>query len=213
VTLQAEPAPITPYSGTLWAGTRVGILGGSFNPAHEGHLYISRLALAALALDWVWWLVSPQNPLKQGTDMAPLAVRLERAAAVADHPRIVPTGVEAALGTRYTADTLAALVDRFPRTRFVWLMGADNLRQLPRWDRWTRIFHTVPIAVFDRPPYSSRVLGGLAARRFADRRSTGPRAGKTLAEATPPAWVYLHNRPHPASATEWRRRHGGPPGR
>jgi len=213
VTRQADPAPITPYSGTLWAGTRVGILGGSFNPAHEGHRYISRLALAALGLDWVWWLVSPQNPLKRGSDMATLAVRLDGAATAAAHPRIVATGLEAALGTRYTADTLTVLTARFPRTRFVWLMGADNLRQLPQWDRWTRIFHTVPIAVFDRPPYSFRVLGGLAARRFAARRMTGPRAGQALPEATLPAWVYFHNRPHPASATEWRRRHGGPPGR
>src|SRR3546814_8038582 len=100
-----------------------------------------------LDLDQVWWLVSPQNPLKPVQGMAPLDARMAAARRVADHPAIAVTDIESALGTRYTADTVAALSRRFPRTRFVWLMGAENLIQVPRWDRWTRIFRTVPVAI------------------------------------------------------------------
>lgn len=142
-----------PLGYGLWAGLRVGLLGGSFNPAHDGHRYISRLALKLLGLDEVWWLVSPQNPLKPAAGMASLGDRLARAQAVADHPRIRVTDLERLLGTRYTADTLAALHRCFPRTRFVWLMGADNLLQVPRWQRWTEIFETTPVAL--RRPHVS----------------------------------------------------------
>jgi nicotinate-nucleotide adenylyltransferase len=184
---------------------RVGLLGGSFNPAHAGHRHISVSALRRLALDEVWWLVSPQNPLKPVKGMAPLAKRLAGGRKAARHPRIRVTAIEAALGTRYTADTLDALVGRFPYTRFVWLMGADNLVQLPRWHRWRSIFETVPIAVFDRSPYSFRALAGKAARRFAHRRLP-ERQASVLAESQPPAWVFLHTRLHPASATVIRSR-------
>lgn len=203
--------PVGPSQGRLYAGCTVGLLGGSFNPAHAGHRHISTQAIARLGLDWVWWLVSPQNPLKAGDEMAPLDTRLQIAREVADHPRIAPTAIERDLGTRYTADTLEALTARFPATRFVWLMGADNLAQIPRWRGWTRIFHTVPVAVFDRPTYSFSVLGGRAALRFAAGRLTGPRAARRLAQTAPPAWVFLHVPRHPASATAWRRHHGGPP--
>lgn len=184
---------------------RVGLLGGSFNPAHDGHRHISLEALKLLRLDAVWWLVSPQNPLKPSEGMAGLADRVEGARRVARHPRIVVTDIERQLGTRYTADTLTALSGRFPRTRFVWLMGADNLLQLPRWDRWTVIFHTVPVAIFDRPSYSLRALGGEASQRFARRRVTADRIGR-LADMAPPAWAFLHTRLHPASATALRGR-------
>lgn len=184
---------------------RVGLFGGSFNPAHDGHRHVSVTALRRLALDEVWWLVSPQNPLKPARGMAPLAARLAGARAVARHPRIRVTAIEAALGTRYTADTLDALARRFPNLRFVWLMGADNLAQMPRWQRWRRIFDTVPIAVFDRSPYSYKALAGTAARRFAHRRLPERQAG-VLAETQPPAWVFLHTRLHPASATVIRSR-------
>ncbi|MBO0712928.1 MAG: nicotinate-nicotinamide nucleotide adenylyltransferase, partial [Acetobacteraceae bacterium] len=118
---------------------RIGLLGGSFNPAHGGHLHVSLLALRHLALDEIWWLVSPQNPLKPADGMAPFANRLEQARRVAaEHPRIRVTDLENRLGaSRYTADTLQALRRRFPRLRFVWLMGGDNLVQIPRWQRWT----------------------------------------------------------------------------
>lgn len=187
---------------------RVGLLGGSFNPAHDGHRHVSLAALRRLGLDQVWWLVSPQNPLKPAAGMAPQDVRIARAARVARHPRIRVSGIETTLGTRYTADTLAALRRMFPNIRFVWLMGADNLLQIPRWDRWRRIFLATPIAIFDRHPYSFRALGGRAAKRYADRRIPERQAG-VLAEMQPPAWVFLHTRLHPASATVIRAREAG----
>lgn len=185
---------------------RIGLLGGSFNPAHAGHRHISLEALRRLGLDEVWWLVSPQNPLKPVAGMAPLAQRLAGAARVARHPRIRATGIEAVLGTRYTADTLERLVRRFPNSRFVWLMGADNLAQIPRWERWPSIFSTIPIAIFDRSPYSFKALAGKPARRFA-RRRLPERQASVLADMQPPAWVFLHTRLHPASATVIRARH------
>lgn len=197
--------PLNPRSG--FAPRRVGILGGSFNPAHGGHRQISLAALERLRLDEVWWMVSPQNPLKARAGMAPLGRRLAMAQAVARHPRIRVTDIETALGTRYTADTLAQLVRAFPRTRFVWLMGADNLSQIGRWDRWQQIFHGVAIAVFNRPTYCFRALAGMAARRFARRRLAASAAGQ-LAGKTPPAWVFLFTRLNPISASAIRARRG-----
>ncbi len=185
---------------------RIGLLGGSFNPAHGGHLHISLLALRRLDLDEVWWLVSPQNPLKPVKGMAPFAKRLAGAVARAQgHPRIVVSAVEASLGTLYTADTVAALERRFPRTRFVWLMGADNLAQLPRWKRWVELMERVPVAVFDRPQTSLRALAGKAAQRFAHARIPGD-AARDLPEMDPPAWTFFHTRLDPRSATEIRKR-------
>nr|WP_211114434.1 nicotinate-nucleotide adenylyltransferase [Azospirillum rugosum] len=183
---------------------RIGLLGGSFNPAHAGHRHISLHALKALGLDQVWWLVSPQNPLKPVRGMASLPERMAEARGVARHPRIRVTDIERDLGTRYTADTLAELKRRFPRTRFVWLMGADNLRQIPRWRDWTRIFRLVPVAVLARPTYSMSALGGMAAQRYARRRVKDHRA-KGLAGHATPAWIFLRNPLHPASATAIRR--------
>ena len=186
-------------------GRRVGLLGGSFNPAHGGHLHISRLALRRLDLDEIWWLVSPQNPLKPASGMAPFEERLRDAAEIAAADRrIHVTDIEARLGrTTYTADTLQALRRRFPRSRFVWLMGGDNLAQFPYWRHWQDIFRTVPIAVFARPGTSSKALAGAAAHRFAGARVpvTGARR---LAEMTPPAWVFFHTRLDPRSATQIR---------
>ncbi len=179
------------------------MLGGSFNPAHAGHLHISRVALHALALDEVWWLVAPLNPLKSASSMAPLDARVAAARALARDWRIRVGAIEASLGTRYTADTLAALRRRFPRTRFVWLMGADNLAQLPQWRRWTRIFMEVPVAALDRAPYSYMALAGKAATRLAAHRLPARRATR-LADQAPPAWIFLRLRRHPASATAIR---------
>lgn len=185
----------------------VGLLGGSFNPAHAGHRHVSETALKLLRLDEVWWLVSPQNPLKPVRGMAPLEQRLAVARTAASHPRIRVTAIEQDLGTRYTADTLAALRRRFPNLRFVWLMGADNLDQIPRWDRWHRVFRGAAIAIFDRNPYSFRALAGKAARKYARNRVAERRAG-VLADMRPPAWAFLHTRLHPASATSIRARRG-----
>lgn len=185
---------------------RIGLLGGSFNPAHDGHRYISLEAIKRLSLDQVWWLVSPQNPLKGTTDMAPFRQRLRFARMAAQHPRIIVTDVEQQLGTVYTVDTLRRLLPRFPACRFVWLMGADNLIQIASWKGWQEIFVSVPIAVFARPPYSSPALVGKAAHVFASARLSDARA-KQVATVRPPAWVYLHTRPHPGSATRIRQ-HG-----
>jgi nicotinate-nucleotide adenylyltransferase len=182
---------------------KIGLLGGSFNPAHEGHRHISLLALKALGLDELWWLVSPQNPLKPVAGMAPLDERIARAERVARHRLIKVTGIEAAFGTRFTADPLRALRRRFPQHRFVWIMGADNLRQISRWRDWTRIFATVPVAVFDRPTYSYGALASKAAHRYA-RDRIALRLARRLADQALPAWVFVQIARHPASATELR---------
>ena len=194
------------------ATRRVGLLGGSFNPAHDGHRHISLEALRRLGLDEVWWLVSPQNPLKAANGMAPLAARMATARKVARHRRIKVTDIETALGTRYTADTLGALQSRFPRLRFLWLMGADNLRQISRWRRWTAIFASVPIAVFDRPAYSLSALNSKAALRFAAAR-VAPENAAGLIDRAPPAWTFVRCRLHPASATEIRKERPAAPAR
>jgi nicotinate-nucleotide adenylyltransferase len=183
---------------------RIGLLGGSFNPAHAGHLAISVEALKRLRLDRVWWLVSPQNPLKPTDQTADLAQRLAAARAIADHPRVVVTDLERRLGTRYSVDTLGWLKRRC-RARFVWLIGADNLAQLPRWRRWQRLVRMVPIAVFDREPYSYVALAGRVASAHAGGRLIERRA-PALAECRPPAWVYLRLRRHQASSTALRQR-------
>ncbi|MDJ0895381.1 MAG: nicotinate-nucleotide adenylyltransferase [Alphaproteobacteria bacterium] len=185
---------------------RVGLLGGSFNPAHEAHMLISREARKRLDLDEVWWLVSPQNPLKGTADMGRLPDRLAAAGAVASaEPWIRVTDIESRLGTRYTADTLRVLKRRYPRCRFVWLMGADNLAQIDRWQDWPFIFHSLPIAVFDRPTYSQRALAGKAARRFA-RWRVRPQHGaaQRLASLKTPAWVFFPIRRSTLSATQIR---------
>ncbi len=185
-------------------GLRIGLLGGSFNPAHAGHLHISKLALQRLGLDYVWWLVSPQNPLKPVEGMAPLVERLRGAHMVARaHPRVRVSAIEARLGTRYTVDTLAALRRHFPATSFVWLMGADNLAQVSEWRQWSRIFHLTAIAVFARGSYVMRALAGKAAKRFRRFRVTPGRA-RRMASKAPPAWAFLPTPLHTASATAIR---------
>ena len=193
-------------------GLRVGLLGGSFNPAHQGHLHISRWALAKLGLDEVWWLVSPQNPLKPVRGMAPLAARVQGARAIARHPRVRVGAIEADLGTTHTADTLQRLIARFPHVRFVWLMGADNLIQFSRWHHWRAIFGLVPIAVFARPTYSLRALASVAARRYARAKIPDTETG-ALAALRPPAWAFIRIPLSAASATAIRSRHAAARGK
>ncbi len=201
-----SPLPLNPWGDRR--RVRVGLLGGSFNPAHDGHRHAALLALARLGLDEVWLLVSPQNPLKPVAGMAPFPQRLAGAGrVVAGHPALRATAIERALGTRYTADTLRALATRFPATRFVWLMGADNLIQVARWHRWMEIFRALPVAVLARIPYSRTALAATAARRLARYRLPAGRA-RGLADRKPPAWTFLHTRPHPASASAIRARRG-----
>jgi nicotinate-nucleotide adenylyltransferase len=185
-------------------GQRIGLLGGSFDPPHGGHVHITRWALRALDLDAVWWLVSPGNPLKPRGPAA-LARRVAACRAVMDHPRVRVTAVEARLGSRYTADTLDRLRAIYPGVRFVWLMGADNLAGFHRWDRWDRILRTVPVAVLARP--GEQLSAGLApaARRFA-RARLGAHAARSLATARPPAWTLLTGPMSEMSSTAIRAR-------
>jgi nicotinate-nucleotide adenylyltransferase len=178
-------------------------LGGSFNPAHEGHRHISLIAMAELGLDQVWWLVSPQNPLKPVEGMEGFDTRLSGARAAARHPRILVTDLERRLGTRYTADTLAVLKCYYPRTHFVWLMGADNLGQIHRWQRWRTIFRNVPVAVFDRPAYGLRALTAPAAQTYRASRVSQSRAG-LLARRRSPGWVFFACRLETQSSTAIR---------
>ncbi len=150
-------------------------------------------------------MVSPGNPLKPSTGMAPLAERLASAQKIADGRRIIATDIETSLGTRYTADTMRELTRRFPRAHFIWLMGADNLRQLPRWGRWTRIMHAMPRLVLPRPGATRTALASMAAQRYGKYRLPA-RAGLCLAAAASPAWILLPVKENSASATELRRK-------
>jgi nicotinate-nucleotide adenylyltransferase len=182
---------------------RIGLLGGSFNPAHAGHRHIIDLARRRLRLDQVWLLVSPGNPLKLERGMAPFAERLASAHALADGRRVVASAIEAVFATRYTIDTLCRLLRQFPRVRFVWLMGADILEQLPRWRRWLDIARRIPFAVLPRPGYNHRALAGRAARRLAHSRQP-MRSAAVLCEPAAPAWVFLCVPQHAASASAIR---------
>ena len=183
---------------------RIGLLGGSFNPAHEGHLHVARLALRRLGLDQVWLLVSPGNPLKPVTGMAGLAQRLAGARRIADGRRIVASDIEARLGTRYTVDTLRQLRRRFPRARFVWIMGADILDQLPLWKRWTDLPKLAAMAVLPRPSFTHRALAGRAAQRLRHARKPD-RSADALIGSPAPAWTFLQGPQHSASASAIRR--------
>jgi nicotinate-nucleotide adenylyltransferase len=184
-------------------GLRIGLLGGSFNPPHAAHREASLLALKRLQLDRVWWLVTPGNPLKDTRELPSLADRIAAAKAVANHPRIVVTGVEALTRTRYTVDTIAALKSRYPTTRFVWLMGADNLTQFHRWLHWQSIARLLPLAVIDRPPDSLRSFGSRAAQALGQYRIDDGDAA-LLPGMPAPAWVFLHGVKSPLSSTQLR---------
>jgi nicotinate-nucleotide adenylyltransferase len=182
---------------------RVGLLGGSFNPAHQGHLHVARQAMRHLRLDQLWLMVSPGNPLKPRKGMAPLPERLASARRIADGRRIIATDIECQLHTQYTADTMRELRRRFPAVHFVWLMGADNLLQLPRWGRWLAIMHAMPMLVVPRPGTTRAALAGQAVARFSRHRLPA-RAGLCLAQSAPPAWILLPVRENSTSATALR---------
>ena len=172
------------------AGQVIGLLGGSFDPAHAGHAHITREALKRFGLDRVWWLVSPGNPLKNHGP-APMAERLAAARAVMRHPRVVVSDIEARLGTRATADTLAALQQAYPRVRFVWLMGADNLAQFHLWQDWRGILARGPVGVLARPGQRISARMSVVARIYAPYRIPG-RQSRLLGRASPPAWCFVN---------------------
>lgn len=184
-------------------GLRIGLYGGSFNPPHAGHRHVSRLALQRLRLDRLWWIVTPGNPLKDADELAPTGERVAAARRLANDPRIAVTAFEEEIGARYTVDTLAFLRRRFPRARFVWIMGADNLWGFHRWRGWRAIARMMPIAVIDRPGYTLRAIRSPAALwlgRFRIDEAMAP----ALPGLRPPAWVFLHGPRSALSSSELR---------
>lgn len=186
------------------AGQVIGLLGGSFDPAHAGHVHITRAALNRFGLDRVWWLVSPGNPLKKHGPR-PLAERMKAAKTVMQHPRVMVTDIEARLGTRYTAETLQELRARYPGVRFVWLMGADNLAQFHKWQNWQSIIETVPVGVLARPGDRISARLSKAARIYRQYRLKGRRA-EVLGHSEAPCWAFINLPMNPISSTEIRAR-------
>ena len=189
-------------------GQRIGLFGGSFNPPHEGHRAASLIALRRLRLDWVWWLVSPGNPLKDTSALPPVAARIAAARGAAAHPKIVVSGYEQTLRSPYTCDTVAVLAGRHPEVHFVLLMGADSFADLHRWKRWRLIVETMPIGVIDRPGSTLRAAQGRAAAALMGRRLEESDAAM-LPTAAPPAYVILHDKRSPLSSTALRDAAGG----
>jgi nicotinate-nucleotide adenylyltransferase len=182
---------------------RIGLLGGSFNPPHEGHALITRLALRRLRLDRVWWLVTPGNPLKTQVGLAGLQARVDAARRLVAGPRVVVTDLEARIGARYTYETLAWIKRRAPGVHFVWIMGADNLRQFHLWRHWRAIAGLVPIVVVDRPGSTLSATSGRAGAALSPWRAPERDAAR-FATMTPPALLYLHGRRSELSSTALR---------
>jgi nicotinate-nucleotide adenylyltransferase len=209
---RAGPAPRAPAAGRpralrmgfhLTPGMRVGLYGGSFNPAHDGHAHVAGTALRRLGLDRVVWLVSPQNPLKSSEATTSLDLRIDDARRHAPGRAMIVSGVEERLGSRYTIDTVRALKTRFPSVRFVWIMGADNLANFHRWRGWTQIVREIPVAIVSRPGDAMKSRLSPAARRFA-RGRLQESAALRLADHPPPAWIYLTAPLNHASSTALR---------
>ena len=186
-----------------YKGLRIGLFGGTFNPAHSGHRHVALMALQRLQLDWVWWIPAAGNPLK--TEQNSFASRFASASRMAAHPRMCVTDLEVQLGTRYSHDTLNALLPRVKGGHFVWLMGADNLRYFHRWGHWDEIAESIPIAVIARPEDARLARLSKFARRFADRRIP-PEAAPAFDRLDPPCWTYLPTPLHTASSTQIRRK-------
>lgn len=196
----ARPRPPMAY-----AGQRIGLMGGSFNPVHEGHHQVARTALRRLRLDHLWWIVTPGNPLKERGELESLSARAAAARRVAPGPKVRVTTFETGLGTSYTVDVLRFLLQSHPGVRFVWVMGADNLASFHRWKSWRLIARTVPIAVIDRPGWRLRALASPMARSHSAHRLPEDRASG-LPGARLPAWTLITTRLSPQSSTEIRAR-------
>jgi nicotinate-nucleotide adenylyltransferase len=184
-------------------GMRIGLFGGTFDPPHQAHLAATLLVLKRLKLDRVWWLVTPGNPLKNTKGLGPLPERIAAARALTHHPRIDVTGLEAVIKTRYTYDTISWLLARCPGVRFVWIMGADNLRSFHRWQKWRKIAEQVPIVVVDRLGPSLYAAASPAGNALA-RMRIPERAASSLPDRKAPAWAFLHGLKSPLSSTALR---------
>lgn len=184
-------------------GMQVGLFGGSFNPPHAGHRLVAEIALRRLALDQLWWMVTPGNPLKSTRELAPLSDRIAQSEKIAVDPRIKVTAFEAAYRVRYTADTLALVKARNPGVEFVWIMGADSLREFHRWQRWREIMLTFPLAVIDRPGSTLSFLSSVAAKTFHYAR-VDERNAPLLARMRAPAWTFIHGPRSSLSSTAIR---------
>lgn len=188
-------------------GMQVGLFGGSFNPPHAGHRLVAEIALRRLRLDQLWWMVTPGNPLKSTRQLAPLAERIRLSEAIAKNPRIKVTAFEAAFKVRYTADTLALVRAKNPGVDFVWIMGADSLRDFHRWQRWREIMMTFPLAIVDRPGSTLSFLSSIAAKSFAYAR-IDERDAPRLARMRAPAWAFIHGPRSSLSSTAIRQAGG-----
>ena len=201
---QPNSADLRAAMPLAFAGQRIGLMGGTFNPPHAGHATCASTAIRRLRLDQLWWMVTPGNPLKSDDGLPPLAERIEASRQFAADPRIKVTGFEAALASRYTYDTLPFVMRRLPSVHFVWVMGADNLAGFHRWQHWREIAGLVPIAVVDRPGWRLRALASPAATSLARYRVAEGLAGR-LPVMSPPAWTLLSTRLSEASSTALRR--------
>lgn len=185
------------------AGMAVGLFGGSFNPPHEGHALIASSALELLKLDQLWWMVSPGNPLKDHSGLAPLSERVELSEKLVDDPRVKVTAFEAAHDVHYSADAVGLVRSQRPDVRFVWVMGADSLESFHRWDRWQEIVRSIPVAVYDRPGSTGSLKASVMAQKYAAARLDEAVAA-SLSRAQPPAWTFIHGPLSPLSSTELR---------
>ena len=186
-------------------GMRIGLFGGTFDPPHRAHLGACLLAMKRLGLDRVWWLVTPANPLKDISSLTALEERVAGIKAFTNHPRIAVTGFEAAIGSHYTFKTVSFLRRRCPGVRFVWIMGADNLRHFHRWKNWRGIAGLVPMAIVDRMEPNAFAVSGIAAEALA-RWRVPESAARTLPDLRPPAWTFLHGLKSPLSSTAIRQK-------
>lgn len=188
-------------------GNRIGLFGGSFNPPHSGHRLVAQTALRRLGLDQVWWLVTPGNPLKDHSDLAPLSDRLVWVSKIASHPKMKVTAFEKVLGSSFTAQTIEMLQKARPHLRFVWMMGADNLAGFHRWQNWRGILGKLPVVIVDRPGASQSALSSPMAKAY-EKHRLPEQVAALLPQLEPPVWTFLHAPLDPASSTSIRRRDG-----